>query len=82
MLKFFKEHWVETLAIVIFLAFILLISYAIYDQKRIKMIKDYGTFSIISYDGKEYLINYDIYGGIHEYKFESNETCGENKASH
>lgn len=80
MLKFFKEHWISTLIIIVCLVLIIFCLININDQKKIKVIHDGGNFRIVSYNDATYIINYDIYGGTHEIKSESNQTCGENKA--
>ena len=39
-------------------------------------------FTIVSYNGTYYIINYDIDGGVHEINYKKYGSTGENKASH
>lgn len=78
-IKFFKEHWISTLIIIVCLVLILFCLMYVKDLQKIQVIHDGGNYKIVSYNDATYIINYDIYGGVHELK--SNETCGENKAS-
>lgn len=78
-IKYFKEHWISTLIIIVCLVLILFCLMYIKDLQKIQVIHDGGNYKIVSYNDATYIINYDIYGGVHELK--SNETCGENKTS-
>lgn len=79
MLKVIKEHWMQILILILYLVLIIFLIVRLHiERQETKVIYDGGNFKIISCNDTTYIINYDIYGGIHEIK--SNDTCGENKA--
>ena len=78
MLKVLKKVFV----IVIIISIIIVLGYCSIirnKEKEVIVLYDGGNFKIVSYDDTTYIINYDIYGGMHEFK--SDQSCGENKTS-
>lgn len=83
MKKIFKEHWIEILILFIYLVLMSFFLVRLHlERKKMEVIYEGGNFRIVSYNDAVYIINDDIYGGVHESKSESNQTCGENSVSH
>lgn len=80
MKKFLKEYWMHILIIVVFLILISFFLIRMHIEKlKTVVLYEGGNFRIVSNNDAVYIINDDIYGGIHELK--SNQSCGENKTS-
>ena len=62
-LKFIREHTLSLIIVIFCIIICIFYAIKINQQRECQVVYDGGNFIIVSYNGAEYIINKDIYGG-------------------